>query len=82
MANRHNVQKARGGGIGSRATMDAGGNPKVMSEAKERKRGGRAEYKCGGAVSGGRMDKRARGGRTGGADKSPFSSAGSGLRGG
>ena len=58
----------------------AGSN--VMKEAKERKSGGRAEYKVGGAVAAPRMDKRARGGRTGGgSDKSPFSSAGSGMRG-
>jgi hypothetical protein len=78
MANRHKVQK---GGVGS--TPVSYGNPKVVSEARERKRGGRAGggKVDGGAVAAGRMDKRARGGRTGGgSDKSPFSSAGAGMR--
>ena len=46
----------------------------VMKEAKERKRGGRAEYKVGGAVASPRLDKRARGGRAG-SDQNPYSSA-------
>lgn len=58
MANRH-----KRGGV--KSAMDAGGNPKVMSEAKARKDGGRAEYKSGGEVACGRMDKRARGGGVG-----------------
>jgi len=66
MANRHKVQKRNVGGA-----ANAGGNPKVFSEAKD-KTGG---FKFGGAIPGakgkGRLDKRARGGRTG----SPFSSA-------
>lgn len=80
MANRH---KAAKGGAGATAPVIYG-NPKVVAAAKERKRGGRAS---GGSCSGGemaakRMDKRARGGRTGGgSDKSPFSSAGAGMRG-
>lgn len=52
-------------------------NSKVMAEAKKRKRGGRAEYKVGGAVAAPRMDKRARGGGVN-ATSSPFSSAGGG----
>ncbi len=59
MANRHK----RGGGV--RSTPEAGGNPKVFAEAKARKDGGRAEYKAGGEVACGRMDKRARGGGVG-----------------
>lgn len=80
MAHRHTVQtKARGGGV-NKADV-AYGNKDVIEEARStanKKRGGRAKKKDGGAVagfkSGGRLDKRARGGRTG-ADKSPFSSA-------
>lgn len=75
MANRH---KSRSG-VGS--TPVSYGNPKVIAEAKERKRGGRAEHKVEGKMAAKRLDKRARGGRAG-SDKSPFSSAGSGLRGG
>jgi hypothetical protein len=66
MANRHKVQKRNVGGA-----ANAGGNPKVFAAAKD-KTGG---FKSGGTVPGvagrGRLDKRARGGRTG----SPFSSA-------
>ena len=62
MANRH--KRAKGG-----RTYYDGGESNVASEAAEKKRGG------GMSVSGkkgkGRLDKRARGGRTG----SPFSSA-------
>ena len=78
MANRHKVQKT---GIDN-GTAVSYGNPKVIKEAKERKRGGRAEHKLEGEKAMKRMDKRARGGRTngGGADKHPFSSAGSGMR--
>lgn len=69
MANRHKKN------VGGAAV--ASGNPKVIKEAKERKTGGRA-LKTGGKVvgraSGGRLDKRARGGGVG-ADKNPFSSA-------
>ena len=59
MANRHK----RGGGV--RSTPVSYGNPKVVAEAKARKDGGRAEYKSGGEVACGRMDKRARGGGVG-----------------
>lgn len=66
MANRHKVQKRNVGG----ATL-VSGNPKVVSAAKDKSGG----FKSGGTVPGatgkGRLDKRARGGRTG----SPFSSA-------
>lgn len=55
----------------------------VAKEAEEKKHGGRARKSGGramgshsGMMTGGRLDKRARGGRTGkGSDKSPFSSA-------
>lgn len=72
MANRHKVQKRNVGGA-----ANAGGNPKVMAEAKSTSGG----FKFGGAIPGakgkGRLDKRARGGRTG----SPFSSAHSSEKG-
>lgn len=78
MANRHKAQRS---GVGSDTVVY--GNPKVIAAAKARKRGGRADAKVDGEKSGPRLDKRARGGRTGGgADKSPFSSAGSFNRGG
>lgn len=72
MAHRHKVQGKNIGGA-----VNSGGNPKVIAEAKQRKSGGRV-FKDGGKVvgkaSGGRLDKRARGGGVG-ADKHPFSSA-------
>ena len=56
-------------------------NSNVMKEAKKRNRGGRADVKHGGDVATPRLDKRARGGRTGsGSDHSPFSSAGADVR--
>lgn len=65
--------------------MEAGGNPEVMKEVKERKRGGRAEHekhegkhagKVHGELSRHRLDRpgRKRGGRVG-ADMNPLSSA-------
>ncbi len=73
MANRHKAFK-KGGKV-----MEAGGNPMVLAEAKERKQGGRTPAlkeggKVEGRATGGRLDKRARGGGVG-ADKNPFSSA-------
>ena len=79
MAYRHKVQaKAKGGRV-----FYSGGESHVAKEATDphsHKRGGKAKKKDGGAVvgfkSGGRLDKRARGGGVGvGADRSPFSSA-------
>lgn len=81
MANRH---KAQAGKFNVGGALEAGGNPNVIKEAKQRKDGGVAKHASGGKVSGykdgGRLDKRARGGALklatgGGADKSPFSSA-------
>lgn len=65
MAHRHKMQKKNVGGAAV-----SYGNPKVISEAKEKKRGGKVP----GGKAHHRVDKRARGGRVG-ADKSPFSSA-------
>lgn len=67
MANRHKAQ-AKGKNVGGAAV--AYGNPRVLKEAKETKRGGKVH----GAAAKHRVDKRARGGRVG-SDKSPFSSA-------
>lgn len=76
MANRHKAGKAGKFNVGG--ALNAGGNPNVISEAKQRKDGGVAKHADGGKVagfkSGGRLDRRARGGSTG-SDKSPFSSA-------
>lgn len=63
MANRHKIQaKAKGGGVEPKRDADkteynAKGS-KVMKEAHERKSGGRVP----GLKTGGRLDKRARGG--------------------
>ncbi len=73
MANRHKKGFKAGGGIAV-----ASGNPKVISEAEERKKGGKAMGKVMGGKSRMRLDKPGRkvGGRVG-ADKSPLSSANS-----
>lgn len=76
-------RKARkGSGFGM--AVESYGNPRVIAEAKQRKRGGRTlaqveseEHKIIGDMAKKRMDKRARGGRTN-ATSSPFSSAGGG----
>lgn len=68
MANRHTVQRAKGGRV-----FYAGGNSNVASEAAEKKRGG-SVGKAVGRKSGGRLDKRARGGGVG-SNNRPFSSA-------
>ncbi len=70
MAARHK-KKASGGGI-----KVAGGNPNVIAEAEEKKRGGRSMGKMHGGMSKRRIDRPGRksGGRVG-ADKSPLSSA-------
>lgn len=67
--------KARHKKRSSGGATEAGGNPNVFKEAKERKRGGRA-MKAEGGVSKMRLDRPGRktGGRVG-ADKSPLSSA-------
>lgn len=70
MANRHKAQ-AKHKNVGGAAVSY--GNPKVISEAKEKKRGGKVHGKS--AMH--RVDKRARGGGVG-SDKHPFSSAHSG----
>jgi hypothetical protein len=77
MAHRHQVQGKKHGG----KVFYAGKESHVAHEAEStenKKRGGKAHKKDGGKVagykSGGRLDKRARGGGVG-ADKSPFSSA-------
>lgn len=59
--------------------MDAGGNPKVLAEIKERKKGGRVTKEAGkvaGHLSRHKLDRpgRKRGGRVG-ADMNPLSSA-------
>ena len=74
MATRHKMQaRAKGGKV-----FYEGGDSNVAKEALERKRGGAVKRKSGGKVpgfkSGGRLDKRARGGKAG-SDKSPYSSA-------
>jgi hypothetical protein len=70
MANRHKSQAA--GKSGAESLAYAGGSSKTAAAAKKTSGG----FKCGGKVMGskskGRMDKFARGGRTGG---SPYSSA-------
>ena len=74
MANRHKKHKAEGGKV--RPYNAQGSN--VEKEAEEKKDGGKVARKEGGPVEGkkcgGRLDKRARGGRAG-SDKNPFSSA-------
>lgn len=64
--------KAGGGGV---LPMKASGNPNVIKEAEEKKRGGKV-MKAEGGKSAHRMDRarRASGGRVG-SDKNPFSSA-------
>lgn len=73
MAHRHKMHKKHkaDGGIAV-----AGGNPDVIKEADEKKKGGRAMGKMEGHLSRHRLDKPGRktGGRVG-ADKSPLSSA-------
>lgn len=70
MANRHKIQgKAKGGKV-----FYAGGESNVAKEAEEKKAGGKVVGKVPGRKSGGRLDKRARGGGVG-ADKNPYSSA-------
>lgn len=67
--------KARHKKRSSGGAIEAGGNPEVFKEAKERKRGGRA-MKMEGAAAKMRLDRPGRktGGRVG-ADKSPLSTA-------
>lgn len=75
MAHRHKVHKKNVGGA-----LVASGNPNVIKEAKQKNRGGsvvkarKEGGKVSGYKSGGRLDKRARGGGVG-SDKHPFSSA-------
>lgn len=69
-------KRADGGAV---KIEDAGGNKKVMEEARERKKGGRVEKHAGkmhGEMSRHRLDRpgRKRGGRVG-ADMNPLSSA-------
>ena len=70
MANRHKAKKASGG------IAVASGNPEVLKEAEEKKKGGKAMGKMHGPMSRHRLDKPGRktGGRVG-ADKSPLSTA-------
>ena len=61
----------------SKGDAYTGAASNVLKEARKRNRGGRADIKVVGEASTPRLDKRARGGRTGsGSDHSPFSSAG------
>lgn len=71
MAARHKMKKAKGGGIAV-----AGGNPKVISEAEERKKGGKVAMKMEGKKGKMRLDRPGRksGGRVG-ANTSPLSTA-------
>ena len=71
MAARHKKGKAAGGPI-----KNSGGNPYVISEAEEKKKGGKVVGKVHGAMSRHRLDRPGRksGGRVG-ADKSPLSTA-------
>ena len=81
MAHRHQVQaKARGGGVAPKggqvpSVAYAGGGSKVASEARKHKSGGRVK----GMKTGGRLDRRMRGGgiKASGKDatKSPWSAA-------
>lgn len=80
MAHRHSVQAKATGGAAKKNVGGAAvayGNPRVIKEAKEKKRGGSA-FKYGGQVAGKkgkhRLAKYARGGKAG-SDKAPFSSA-------
>lgn len=91
MANRHVVQKkAKGGGVApkhdAKKETYSGQGSHVQKEAEEEKRGGKVKCKAtGGPVkavgkaSGGRLDKRARGGGVGGhggdMKSSPWSAA-------
>lgn len=74
------MSRARHGGkkgFGGKGAMDAGGNPEVMKEAKERKKGGKVvDCGPGDAMGKRRRDRPGRmsGGRVG-ADKSPLSTA-------
>lgn len=70
MAARHK-KKSTGGGI-----ANAGGNPSVITEAKERKKGGKVIGKMHGGAASRRLDRpgRKRGGRVG-ADMAPLSTA-------
>ena len=75
MAARHKMKhKARGGKADGIEV--ASGNPEVIKEAEEKKRGGKVMGKMHGAMSRHRLDRpgRKRGGRVG-ADMSPLSSA-------
>lgn len=75
MANRHKAQcRASGGRVAY-----AAGSSNVVKEAAERKFGGKVVGGSPGSKGKSRVDKRARGGGVG-ADKNPFSSAGSGMR--
>lgn len=71
--------KGRKGRASGGSVTEAGGNPKVLAEVKERKKGGRVEKSAGkvaGELSRHRLDRpgRKRGGRVG-ADMNPLSSA-------
>jgi hypothetical protein len=73
------MSRARHGGkkgFGGTKAVQAGGNPKVMEEAKPRKKGGKVDCAPEGGMAKKRMDRprRQSGGRVG-ADRSPFSSA-------
>lgn len=63
-------KKASGGRV-----YYSGGNSNVAEEAAEKKHGGKVTGKAPGGKSKARMDKRARGGRIGGSNSSPYSSA-------
>jgi hypothetical protein len=77
MAARHKVKKATGGiTTNGGYTANAGGNPEVIKEAEEKKKGGKVMGKMQGEMSRHRLDRPGRktGGRVG-ADRSPLSSA-------
>jgi hypothetical protein len=69
MAHRHKIHKSVGGALAYNAK-----GSHVLKEAKERKHGGAANLKAHGHKGKHRLDKRARGGRTG-SNNNPFSSA-------
>ena len=74
MAHRH---KKHGKSVGGGTEVYAGKGSHVAHEAEEKKHGGGAKHhgmKAHGGRAKHRLDKRARGGRTG-SDQSPFSSA-------
>lgn len=68
------TKKADGGAVDKKPLLVAG-NPNVVKEAEERKKGGKCGMKMGGKAVPPRLDKRRRTGGRVGSDSSPLSSA-------